>query len=153
MLRALGFSLFASDKCKEFKDKTKQEIIKNLRKELVILKPDKGNRVVLIRANDYYTAVEDLSSDKSKFLEIDEDPTPTPSIQRYLKMLNNRNELNDEVFNKLRQQNAKLARAHTVTKVHKTFDSIPTFCPIINITGATHCSVGKYLSEPLNPLT
>ena len=96
-LRALGFSLFASDKCKEFKDKTKLEIIKTLRKELVILKPDKGNRVALIRANDYYTAVENLSSDKSKFKEIDEDPTPASSTQRYLKILNNRNELNDEV--------------------------------------------------------
>ena len=61
------------------------------------MKPDKGNRVVLIRVNDYYTAVEDLPSDKSKFLKIDEDPTPAPSTQRYLKMLNNRNELNDEI--------------------------------------------------------
>ena len=50
-----------------FKDKRKLEIIKNLRKELVILKPDKGNGIVLIGTNDYYTAIENLFSDKSKF--------------------------------------------------------------------------------------
>ena len=150
-----------------FKDKKKLEVIKNLRKELVILKLDKGNRIVLIGTNDYYTTVENLFSDKSKFKELHDDPTParlsshnnlttarlsshdnptparlsshddpTParlsSIQRHLKKLNNRNELNDEVFKKIRPQNAKLARAHGVPKVHKAFNSIPSFRPIID---------------------
>ena len=171
-----------------FKDKKKLEVIKNLRKELVILKPDKGNRIALIGTNDYYTTVENLFSDKSKFKELHDDPTParlsshnnlttarlsshdnptparlsshddpTParlsSIQRHLKKLNNRNELNDEVFKKIRPQNAKLARAHGVPKVHKTSNSVPPFRPIIDITGTIHYSVGKYLSELLNPLT
>ena len=128
-----------------FKDKNKLEIIKNLRKELVILKPDKENGIVLIGTNDYYTAVENLFSDKSKFKEIHDDPTPArlSSIQRYLKKLNNRNELNDEVFKKIRPQNAKLARVHGLPKVHKTFNSIPPFRPIIDTTGTTHYSVGK----------
>ena len=83
-----------------FKDKKKLEIIKDLRKELVILKPDKGNGIVLIGTNDYYTAIKNLLSDESKFKEIHDDPTPArlSSIQRYLKNLNNRNELNDELF-------------------------------------------------------
>ena len=137
-----------------FKDKKKLEIIKNLRKELDILKPDKGNGIVLIGTNDYYTAVENLFSDKSKFKEIHDDPTPArlSSIQRYLKKLNNRNELNDEVFKKIGPQNAKLARAHGLPKVHKTFNSIPPFCPITDTTGTTYYSVGKYLSELLNSL-
>ena len=86
-----------------FKDKKKLEIIKNLRKELVILKPDKRNGIILIETNNYYTAVENLFSDKSKFKEIHEDPTAASlsSIQRYLKKLNNRNELNDAVFKKI----------------------------------------------------
>ena len=84
-----------------------------------------------------------------------DDPTPAclSSIQRYLKKLNNRHELNDEVSKKIRPQITKLARAHGVPKVHKTFNSIPSFRPIIDTTGTTHCSVGKYLSELLNPLT
>ena len=138
-----------------FKNKKKLEVIKNLRKELVILKPDKGKGIVLVGINDYYTAVENLISDKSKFMEMHDDPTPAclSSIQRYLKKLNNRHELNDEISKKIRPQNTKLARAHGVPKVHKTSNSIPSFRPIIDTTGITHYSVGKYLSELLNPLT
>ena len=62
-----------------------------------------------------------------------------------LKKLNNRNELNDEVFKKIQPQNAKLARANGASKVHKTFNSVPPFCPIIDTTGTTHYSVGKHL--------
>ena len=57
-----------------FKDKKELEIIKNVRKELVILKPDKGNEVVLIGTNDHYTATENLFSDKNKFKEIHVNP-------------------------------------------------------------------------------
>ena len=75
--------------------------------------------------------VENLFSDKSEFKEIHDDPTPAhlSSIQRYLKKLNNINELNGEVFKKIRPQNAKLARAHGVPKVHQTLSSIPPFLP------------------------
>ena len=37
--------------------------------------------------------------------------------------------------------------------MHKHFDNIPSFLPILNTTGTTHYSVGKYLPELLNPLT
>ena len=73
-LRALAFSLIDVDNCQVFQDKKELEIIKNIRKELVILKPDKGNEVVFIGTNDYYTAVENLFSDKNKFKEIHVNP-------------------------------------------------------------------------------
>ena len=119
------------------------------------MKLDKGNGILLIGTNDYYTAVKNLFSDESKFKEIHGNPTPArlSSILRYLKKLNNRNELNDKVFKKIRPQNAKLVRAHGLPKVHKTFNSIPPFRPITDTTGTAHYSVGKYLSELLNPLT
>ena len=103
-LRALAVSLIDVDNYQGFKDKRKLELIKNLRKELVISILDKGNGIVLIGTNDYYTTVENLFSDKSKFKEIYDDPTPArlSSIKRYLrKKFNNRNELNDEVFKKI----------------------------------------------------
>ena len=37
--------------------------------------------------------------------------------------------------------------------MHKHFDNIPSFRPIVDTTETTHCSVGKYLYELLNPLT
>ena len=65
-LRALAFSLIDLDNCQVFKDKRNLEIIKILRKELVIFRPDKGNAVLLVGTSHYYTAVENLISDKYK---------------------------------------------------------------------------------------
>ena len=87
LLRALAFSLIDLDNCQVLKDKKKLEVIKNLHKELVILKPDKRNGIALIGTNDHYTVVKILFSDKSKFKEIHDYPAQAPlsSNQRYLK--------------------------------------------------------------------
>ena len=61
--RAMVFSLVDLENKQIFKNKKKLDIIKNL-KELVILKPDKGNGIVLLNANDYYNSVEKLFQDK-----------------------------------------------------------------------------------------
>ena len=47
-----------------FKDKKKPDIIKDLRKEVVILKPDKGNGIVLVRNINYYKGLKNLFSDR-----------------------------------------------------------------------------------------
>ena len=73
--------------------------------------------------------------------------------QLNLKQLNKRGELPDAVYNTIRPKHAKIARAHGLPKVHKAFDDIPPFRPIIDTIGTTHSSVGKYLSEVLYPLT
>ena len=75
------------------------------------------------------------------------------SVQRYLKKLNKSGELTNDMYYKIRPKFAKLARAHGLSKIHKLSQNIPSFCPIIDTTGTTHYSVGKYLSELLNPLT
>ena len=54
----MAFSLIDLENKQIFKDKKKSDIIKKLRKELVIPKPDKGNGIVLLNANDYYNGVE-----------------------------------------------------------------------------------------------
>ena len=154
-LRALAFNLIDFDNNQVYKDKKKLEIIKNFRKELVILKPDKGNGVVLVQTIDYYNALENLFTDPSKFKQIYNGSTPTrlTSLQRYLKQLNKRGELPDAVYNTIRPKHAKISRAHGLPKVQKAFDDIPPFRPIIDTIGTIHSSVGKYLSEVLYPLT
>ena len=58
--------------------KKKLEIIKNLWKGLVFLKPKKENGVMLFRTIDYYNAVENLFSDPSKFKQMYHNPILTP---------------------------------------------------------------------------
>ena len=154
-LRALAFNLTDLHNNQIFKDKNKINIIKNLRKDFVQLKPNKRNGIVLIKATEYYTSVEKLFSDQSKFKQLVKDPTPArlATLQRYLKQLNKSGELHDNTFKKIQPQSAKIARAHGLPKMHKHFDNNPSFWPIVDTTGTRYYSAGKYLSELLNPLT
>ena len=57
------------------------------------------------------------------------------------------------MHDKIRPKSAKLARARGLPKIQKVFENIQSFPPVIDKTGTTHYSVGKYLSKLLNPLT
>ena len=46
-------------------------------------------------------------------------PTRLTSLQRCLKQLSKRGELPDAVYNNIRPKHAKIARAHSLPKVHK----------------------------------
>ncbi len=63
----------------------------NLKANFSILKPDKGNGIVVMNRSDYLTSVEGLFSDSSKFKQIPVDPTPSrlSSLQNYLSKLFN----------------------------------------------------------------
>ena len=84
-----------------------------------------------------------------------EDPTPTrlPTLQRYLKQLNKKGELDDNTFKKIWPHSARIATAHGLPKKHEPFENIQSFWPKVDTNGTLHYSVGKYLSELLNPLT
>ena len=154
-IRALTFNILDFDHKRISLDNKRIKIIKDLQATTVILKPDKGEGVVLISKDDYMKSMNDLFSDRRKFKPIRKDPTHTRlnSIQRYLRTLVNRGELDKDTYKTIRPQNAKPARAHGLPKIHKAYDRLPKFRPIIDTTGTTHYSVGKYISELLQPLT
>ena len=154
-LRALAFNLIDLDNHQVFKDKKKLRIIRELRKDTVILKPDKGSGVVVIDITDYFSTLENLFSDASKFKKLNEDPTNTrlTTLQAYLRKLLSNKEISEETYKQIRPKNAKIARAHGLPKVHKQFDRTPPFRPIIDTIGSTHYDVGKYITNLLNPLT
>ena len=52
----------------------------------------------------------------------------------------------------MRPKNANPARAHGLPKIHKQYYQITKFRPIVDTTGSTHYSVGKYPTRLLNPL-
>ena len=88
-----------------------------------------------MKATEYYTSVEKL-----KFKQTDEGATPTilATLQRYLKQLNKRDELDDDAFNKIRPQSARIARVHRLPKMHRHFDNNPPFQSIVDTIGTTH---------------
>ena len=129
--------------------------MKELRKDTVILKADKGIGVVVIDTTDYYESLKKLFSDTTNFKTLDADPTNTrlSTLHSYLWKLYNRNEISEEVYQEIRPKNAKVARAHGLPKVHKSFERVPSFRPIIDTTASTQYNVGKYITKLLNPPT
>ena len=114
---------------------------------------DKGNGVVLLDIADYKHSLEQLFCDAKKFKKLNEDPAHNRllNLQKYLLKLHNSGELRKEDYIKIRPKNAKPGRAHGVPKIHKHYVNIPI--PIVDTIGSTHCSVGQYLTNLLNPLT
>ena len=53
----------------------------------------------------------------------------------------------------MRPMSAHLGRAHGLPKIHKTFENLPSFRPIIDTTNTPHYGIGKFLSNMLQPLT
>ena len=74
----------------------KVKVIQNLRRELVLLKPDKKeNCIVVISIADYGKSLDYLFSNTSKSRQLQEDPTQMRlfSLQNYQLKLKNRNEI------------------------------------------------------------
>jgi hypothetical protein len=154
-IKALACNFLDFDDRKLTQDSKHIKILKDLRKRYAILKPDKGNGVVLIKLTDYQTSMTALFSDPKKFKELHIDPSLTQlsSLQNYLRTIHNRNEIDDETYKNIRPQSTRPARAHGLPKTHKSFDNLPSFRPIIDTTGTAYQLVAKYLSSLLNPLT
>ena len=145
----MSFSLLDLDGQHITKDKSKSKMINNLLEDVVILKPGKGNGIVLLDINECRTSVKHSFSEKSKFWIVENDPTFTTldSLQQYLWKLKTRYEISEEVYKRIRPKNARLARAHGVPKIHKYFANLPKLRAIIDTAGSIHYHVRQYLSE------
>ena len=53
----------------------------------------------------------------------------------------------------MRPKFGQIGRAHRLPKIHKQFNNIPSFRPIVDTTNTPHYNVGKYLANLLNSLT
>ena len=69
------------------KDLKKLKILKRLKKnkDIIILRPDKGNGVVVLHKVVYNNAISDLLSEDTKFTKLQSDPTlrREGQLQRY----------------------------------------------------------------------
>ena len=80
------------------------KVLRNIKEKCLILKPDKGQGIVLIDKNDYYNSMERLFNDTIKFMLLQEDPKlrNLSTVQTYLNTLQKRNEITLEDKNLMR---------------------------------------------------
>ena len=131
----MSFNLLDMDSKRLTKDKNKINVLNNLLKDVILLKPDKGNGIVLVNCLDYKNSVKQIFSDRTKFRKINEDPTfrRLNSLQQYLRKLKERKELSEEMYQRIRPQNGRLARAHGIPKLHKEIRQEPCIITQDNI--------------------
>ena len=154
-LKSFTYSYLDLDSKQFLNDQNHINTIQQLRNKCMILKPDKGQGVVLIDKIDYYNSMERIFNDKTKFKVVNNDPTfrNLASVQNYLNTLVSRGELIENDKMEMRPKSARLGRAHGLPKIHKDYTNIFSFRPIVNTTCTVYYGVGKYLSNLLNSLT
>ena len=83
------------DETRIYKDSNVVKIIQELLKYVAILKPDKGNSIVLFNIKNYINSAEHLFKDPKRFQILHTKPTITrmKSLQSYLRTLLQKNEI------------------------------------------------------------
>ena len=110
---------------------------------------------VLITKDDYKSCMTDLFSYTTKFKKVTQDTTLTQltTLQNYLRTIYNRDEITQVEYESMRPTSTKSARAHGLPKIHKTFDTLPPFRPIIDTTRTAYQPTAEFITQLLNPLT
>ena len=101
------------------------------------LRPDKGNGVVIMNRKDYICGMNNIINDRSKFKLLTEDATSSREgqLQRFLRKLKNEEFFNDDVYKSVSPTGSRPAGIHGLPKLHKMFDSVPAFRPILSSIG------------------
>ena len=73
--------------------------------------------------------MERLFSDQRKFKVLNEDPTirSLRTVQNYLNTLYNRGETTELEKKEMHPKFVQIARAHGLPKIHKSYDTLPSF--------------------------
>ena len=125
------------------------EYYPNLREKVMILKPDKGQGIVLVNKDDYIQNIEYLFSDKTKFQVLNKDPILQflNTVQNYVNKLFNCGEISNDEKKLTCPKFAQISRAHGFLKTHKKFEVLLPFRPIVDTTKAPYYSIAKFLAN------
>ena len=110
--------------------------LKDLRNDnsIVIMKPDKGNGVVIVNKDDYHKKMDEILADTSKFKLLDDDAVKLTikrenQVKALLKKLKSDNCINSKTYNELYPTGTRIGILYGLPKIHKP--SIP-FRPILS---------------------
>ena len=118
----------------------------------MILRPDKGNGVVIMNKKDYICGMNNIINDWSKIKLWTEDPTSLHKgqLQRFLRKLKNEGFFNDDVYKIVYPTGSRPARMYGLPKLHKMFDSVPVLMPILSSIGTYNHQLAKFLGKLLD---
>ena len=135
----------------------KHGILKKLRnnKDIVILRPDKGNGVVIMDAITYKSKMYELLNDESKFKQLTSDPRKLREgqLQRYLRKLNNKGYFDESIYDYIYPAGSLPSRLYGTPKIHKIKEKsdIPPLRPIVLSINSYNYNLASYLCALLTP--
>ena len=110
--------------------------LKDLRNDnsIVIMKPDKGNGVVILNKDEYHKKMDEILADSSKFEILDDDAVKLTlkrenQVKALLKKLKSDNCVTEKTYNELYPTGTRIGILYGLPKIHKS--SIP-FRPILS---------------------
>ena len=153
-LKYFAYNYLDLDVTQFISDNRITKLLRKLKDKCLILKPNKGEGIVLVNRDDCNNSLENLFNDTSKIQLSDDDPTirNLSTAQSYLNTLYNRQKITLDK-NDVRPKFAQVVRAHGLPKIHKSCHHFSPFRPIIDATNTAHYGIAKYLSNLLHPLT
>ena len=124
--------------------------------ESFIMKPNKGNGVVILDWKLYYNAIEEIISATSKFKKLSEDPSLKceASLQCFLCNLKQKNSFNEIEYDKLYPSGFAPAHIYGAPKMQKfsSSDSFPKLYLIVSSIDTFNYSLARFLCDLLSPL-
>ena len=97
----------------------------------------------------------DIISDVSKFKVLSSDPTiyREGQLQRRLLRLNKKGFFTDKEYEKVYPGGSNPAQAYGLPKMHKPFETIPKFRPIVASMGTFNYNLASFLGELVKKVT
>ena len=123
--------------------------------DIVIVKPDKGNGVVILGRNDYYKKMNDILQDNTKFQRLNDSPVKLTlqrenQLKKLLATLKKSESITPETYDKLYPTGSRIGILYGLPKIHK--NNIP-LRPILSCINNYSYKVAKFFIPLLNPLS
>ena len=137
-------------------------------KSFIIQKTDKGNSVAIIDGISYIVKMEEVLSDRSKFMKVEFNSKykvnheirhlldMEKEIKSCLDDLQNFNYSSEDHYKFMKPRGTKPGVMYGLCKVHKGInpnDSVPPFCPILSAIGTCSYNLGNFFVPLLKQYT
>ena len=136
----------------------KHGILKKLRtrKDIIIVRRDKGSGVVILDRDIYDRKVLEIINDSAKFKKLKDNPTLTKEgqLQRFLRKIKDNNIFDENMNKKIYPCGSKPATIYGLPKTHKmSFDSDGfSLRQVISSVGTYNYNLSKFFTELLDPV-
>ncbi|XP_063603275.1 uncharacterized protein LOC134779202 [Penaeus indicus] len=116
-------------------------------KDIIVTRPDKGQGMVILNKSDYIEKMKNILSDKTKFIQIEDDCTSLiikkeDQLNNMLRKLKDSQSIDKDTYSRLFTSGSKPGVLYGLPKVHKTGCPLR---PILSAIGTLNYNISNYI--------